>query len=106
MLAFQYGKENISLQEKGGQVGLQSIIKNWGFLSLGFLHCNTDPLGAALIWASLQRHGAGGEVGGLGTRESNVTVKLMILSVLRGAESLISALNVLSSASIHVTLAT
>lgn len=34
-----------------GQVGLQSTIKDWGFLSLRLLSCDTHPPGAAPIWA-------------------------------------------------------
>ena len=38
----QYGKNNVSLWTKIGQISWQPIIKDWGFINSGFLSCDTN----------------------------------------------------------------
>lgn len=63
----------------------QSIIKDWSFLSLGFLIYDTNPPRITFIWGILHCHNRTCR-----TRKASVTMKLMILVVLEGTKSLIS----------------
>lgn len=79
LLAFQYNKDNSRTK-----VG-QSVIKDWSFLSLGFLIYDTNPPSITSIWGTLHCHN-----GTCRTRKASATMKLMILAVLGATKSLIS----------------
>lgn len=44
LFAYQYNKDTVFLWNKGSADLLAAPLKDWGFLRLGFLTCDTNPL--------------------------------------------------------------
>lgn len=49
----QCSKGNVLLRARLGRFAGGLIIKDWGFPSLGFLSCRTNPLHLQLAWTAL-----------------------------------------------------